>query len=177
MTRPTRHGSGLTAVRVLYGLTLGAYMGALIWVAVRAPATVASRFGTDGQPDGWTSRGSFVITYALTGVLFLVLFPLFGGLAARMPADFVNVRNKEYWLAPKHRAAFAARLREDLMVIGCLTAWLVMMAMLVSVQATIAGTGLPVWITGVLAGYAVVIIGYVAWMAFGRYRVPAASAS
>lgn len=164
--------SRLDMPRVLYGLTLGAYLGSLIWVGTRAPARVASHFGAGGLPDAWLSRGQFVTVFAVLGGLFLLVVPVIGLFAGRLPASVVNVPNRDYWLAPQNRPDLAERVLADVLVISCLTAWLVLLGMLGAVQATIQDTGMPGWMTRVLIGYLVLVAGYVGFMLTIRYRPP-----
>lgn len=66
--------------------------------------TMITRLGTGAKASGWSSKSSFTWNYALA----------FGGLSAvflglmwwipKLPDRFINLPNKEHWLAPERRA-------------------------------------------------------------------------
>jgi uncharacterized membrane protein len=90
---------------------------ALVWILLaaavaqcayyypRLPDPVASHFGWDGRPDGWTSRAVFFIAYL--GVLALSLGLLYGvaRLIRSLPDGLINIPHREHWLSPVRREA------------------------------------------------------------------------
>lgn len=69
------------------------------------PATVASHFDAHGNVNGWQSKTVF---YGfLVGTILLMAFIGFAlpRLMNRIPIQFVNLPNKNYWLAPERREA------------------------------------------------------------------------
>jgi serine/threonine protein kinase len=83
------------------------------------PATVASHFGMNGHADGFMSKNSYL--------MFICAFPLVLGLflqattrlALRLPSRFVNIPNREIWLAPARRAQLTAILRSWFAALSC----------------------------------------------------------
>lgn len=85
---------------------------ALVWVlfatyvwqtAGRLPERVATHFGVNGVPNGWETHTGYIQFTLLFGTLVpafvlgtFVLIRLGGGWG-------LNIRNKEYWLAPERR--------------------------------------------------------------------------
>ncbi len=67
------------------------------------PERVASHFGASGQPDGWSTKQSFLGIYLFTVGLVAVLFlgVQFG--MSRIPTTLINLPNKDYWLSPERR--------------------------------------------------------------------------
>ncbi len=71
------------------------------------PDTVASHFDTFGRPDGWLNKSSYLIgsLIAAGSCMFVILG--FSFAIHRLPDSiidrFVNIPNKDYWLAPEHR--------------------------------------------------------------------------
>jgi hypothetical protein len=67
------------------------------------PSQVAQHFNLQGQPDSWCSRAQYV---ALMTTLWIVLpgFMLVVAMSIYyVPARFVSLPHKEYWLAPKRK--------------------------------------------------------------------------
>jgi hypothetical protein len=88
---------------------------ARLWPAL--PPVMATHFGPGGQPDGYMSRGSFLLFTLLVegGATLLVLSsPLW---MRRMPPSLINMPNRAYWLAEPRRAQTLRRL-------GTWMAWL-----------------------------------------------------
>ncbi len=67
------------------------------------PDRVASHFGASGQPDAWSSKGSFVMTCLVVVAFIAVLFPGIGLIVRKMPAGMINLLNKDYWLSPERK--------------------------------------------------------------------------
>ena len=81
---------------------------ALVSLAI-LPERVAIHFGWGGIPDNWgpnTVNTLFLI--GLQTVLFLALY-FSPRMAVIIPAKFVNLPHKEFWLAPENRDRFQAK--------------------------------------------------------------------
>ncbi len=95
-------------------LALGA--GFVGWSSSALPELVASHFAVGGAANGFMPRGQYV-TFMLVLVLTVPSLIFFvGRLASRLPVQFVNLPNKQYWLAPERRA-------DTLTSLGNLGAW------------------------------------------------------
>jgi len=67
------------------------------------PPRVASHFDLAGQPNGWMTRDELVAFIAGMGILLpLLIVGMMAG-AGRIPVSFVNLPNRDYWLAPERR--------------------------------------------------------------------------
>jgi uncharacterized membrane protein len=62
------------------------------------PSTIASHYGPNGHPDGWSGRTEFFVLFWL--VLAVVVGSLLGSavLMKHIPARYLNLPHKEYWL-------------------------------------------------------------------------------
>jgi hypothetical protein len=98
-----------------------AALGALI-LAVRQhadlPARVATHFGADGQPNGWMARDSHTTTQIAITLFVAGLFAALPLALPRVPDRFINLPHRDYWLAPKRRAASLAWLASMLYCLG-----------------------------------------------------------
>ena len=75
------------------------------WTSGGLPAIVASHFVASGAANGVMPRGPFVASMLALVVLVPALLYSIGWLSARIPTRFVNLPNKQYWLAPERRDA------------------------------------------------------------------------
>ncbi len=109
--------------RIAYVLFALLYLGSLVCVALSAPwlpERVATHFGFEGAADGWMTRTCYL---AFVTVLPLLLALFFAGIAALikvLPVRFVNIPNRDYWLAPERRVATAVLARHWLAGLLCL---------------------------------------------------------
>lgn len=103
------------------------------------PGMVASHFNAQGEPNGRQTITQFFTTYTTIIVLEVVLF--FGApLALRyVPAEYVNLPHREYWLAPKRRAQTLADLNRRFNWLGVATVSLVLVVMQWVLSANLSG--------------------------------------
>ena len=152
----------------LYGVTLGAYVGALLWMSSRAPLVLVSTLGALGPG---TSRSAFVSFFAVAGAFCLIVLPVLSSYPGLVLRWWIRGSRRARWSAAENREEFARRLRRDLFVLGSLAALFLLCAMLASVQATVAGGAIPSWF-GVSALVALAaILGYGLFTA-AQYRTP-----
>jgi len=84
------------------------------------PALVATHFDLGGNPDRWMDRAWNSVAYAALGIgMPLVIYGGFS-LASVLPAQFVNLPRREYWLAPERRAETLGELRRQSLWFGSL---------------------------------------------------------
>jgi hypothetical protein len=99
------------------------------------PPVVASHFISGGTANGFMPRG----TYLRFFTALLVGLPLFiavvSSVTSVLPARFINLPNREYWLAPERQADTLSYLRNQgirfgiiLTVFLCFVHWLVVQA-------------------------------------------------
>jgi len=88
--------------KVLVLLALVAVIFVLMTID-RLPAVVATHFGTDNRPNGWMTRGGYLLfTLAFgAGVSALVIF--FVGVLPRIKPQWTNIPHRDYWLTPERR--------------------------------------------------------------------------
>jgi uncharacterized membrane protein len=97
-------------VHAVFFAFLAAAAAFVWWTSASLPEAVASHFGAGGAANGFMPRASFVaFTLALVVVVPALLHSL-GWLSARIPVRFVNLPNRNYWLAPERRDATLAAL-------------------------------------------------------------------
>ena len=102
------------------------------------PERVAIHFGWGGMPDNWaSSSANTLFLIGLQTALFLTLF-FSPRLAVIIPARFVNLPHKEFWLAPENRARFQAKFTAFMHRFGTILFVFLFVAGLLSIQANLS---------------------------------------
>jgi uncharacterized membrane protein len=67
------------------------------------PDRMAVHFNSEGTPDGWSDKDSFIVGW-LALFLFLNIWPpLVKYIIVKTPAKWINTPRKDYWLADDRR--------------------------------------------------------------------------
>jgi serine/threonine-protein kinase len=151
-----------------------------LWVAHlilylhQLPEPLATHFNGAGRPNGWMNQRTFALfQLGLLGFIAFV-FGVAGAAARVMPARFVNLPNRDYWLTEENRPQAMARLSRHLGWLFCgIVVFLGVTNHLVFVAN--ASVGGP-WLDGPRLGVvlAIGVACLVAWMVQLRrlFRVP-----
>jgi uncharacterized membrane protein len=105
---------------IVLGLLCAGY---LIFIAASAsllPERMAVHFGADGEANGWMSRSADLILLGGLGVGMPLLFVALSLLTGLIPARFVNIPHREYWLSPERRAQTRAYISRQMIWMSCL---------------------------------------------------------
>lgn len=99
----------MRGTRILLLSVLGVGLAHLAIEGAQLPPVVASHFGVGGAPDAFLPRGVFLAVFA--GAFALIAAVGFGAtwLVEHLPAERVNLPNRDYWLTPDRRAFAASR--------------------------------------------------------------------
>lgn len=99
------------------------------------PPAVASHFVAGGAANGFMPRAAYLRFTIAFLVGLPLLIALLTSLTSLLPARFVNLPNRKYWLAPERRADTLAYLRKHgarfgvmLAIFLCFVHWLVVQA-------------------------------------------------
>ncbi len=151
--------------RALLLLPFAVAGGWLAWRWRELPPEIASSFDFAGNARDLTSRGTFAVLMlsVLAGVALL-----FGGLATWMPhasARWINLPDKDYWLAPERRSTTLARVALFLDVVGVAMGVFLGVLFIAVLEHARAGGGLlaPWWIAALVV-YVVFTIVALVWL-------------
>ncbi len=118
-----------------------AYLANLILALVAyvlLPAQVAIHFAWRGAADGWTSRlASTLLVMGLDTLTFLSLW-LSPAALRRLPAKWINLPHRAYWLSPVQREPTIARLSERLWAFGAALFLFLLVVGLLTLEANLA---------------------------------------
>jgi len=68
------------------------------------PSVVASHFNGRGAANGWETKQAFFQVLIIVSVIMVVIGFAIPKLISFLPAQLINVPNKNYWLAPERAA-------------------------------------------------------------------------
>ena len=101
------------------------------------PQRMASHFDLSGLPNGWMTKPLFFELYAVGVAIGIVVVFAPALTIGRLPASLINLPNKEYWLAPEHRAETNAFLQRSFAWFGCALLALEVVALDLAMQANL----------------------------------------
>lgn len=138
---------------------------------------VASHFNGEGEPNGEQTLFQFFGTYAVIVVMSAGLFLGVPLLMGRLPAEYFNLPNGKYWLAPERRAKTLAHLNDRFNWLGVATLSFVLVVMQAVLTANLSQNpvlpGYAVWLP--LAAYGAFLMWWIVRL-FGTFaRIPEGS--
>ena len=139
-------------------LFLLAWQGFDSWPAL--PDTLSTKFDLSGHAQGVSTKQNFYLTWYLVIALMNAMIFLIRSITLRSPARFINIPNREYWLAtPERRLLCSYRMTTLTMLMFALVN--VMLALLFQsvVEFNLTGhTAIPVWLPTVAVPVIVLVI-------------------
>lgn len=91
------------------------------YYAPHLPPRLASHFGFSGAPDGWMSRGAFLLAMIGVALLMLALFVVSSRVTVWSRDEWINLPHKAFWLAPERRAQTMERIERHTLRMGVAT--------------------------------------------------------
>lgn len=85
--------------RAIGFILVGIYISQLIFYYPGLPEYVASNFDGSGNPQAWMSKTMFYFVGISVLILPFLVFLFLPKLLANTPAKYLNIPNKDYWLA------------------------------------------------------------------------------
>lgn len=127
------------------------------------PPVVASHFIAGGAANGFMSRDAY-LRFTLTLLVGLPLLIAFlSSITTILPASFINLPNREYWLAPERQADTLSYIRNQGFRLGVILAIFVSFVHWLVLQANVHSPPLfpePVFFVGM----AVFLIAVITWL-------------
>ncbi len=139
------------------------------------PETVASHFGPGGEADGWSSKGDFMLIYAITFFAIAAIFLGITWFLPKIPPSLVNLPNKDYWLADERKNATYALLANYVLWFTNATLAFIMVVMNMTIRANIYRTnelGDSFWLLLILYLLFTAVWCVYLFRSFGKPRTP-----
>ena len=121
--------------KLIYGLLAAVGLIYFSLLYPQLPDPIASHFNASGAATAWMPKSGFftlfaVVTLAAGVPVFLVPMSM-----AKLPNDKINLRNKEYWLAPERRIETMQYLGTQMGWFGCALLALLLSGLYIAVAA------------------------------------------
>lgn len=138
----------------------------------KLPDPVPSNFDETGHVNGEMSLFGFYCLMILLHVVMLVLFPVLGAFLKVIPNSFINLPNKDYWLASERRDSTLLFNSTYLVAIGWQTSWLLIFIFHLTCVVAVGdrATIMPEF-NYVIVGYLAAIFGGVIYLYY-KFRRP-----
>jgi hypothetical protein len=153
------------------------YLGFVAYVGATAellPERAATHFGVNGRADGWMGRAEYTTFISLLGLGLPAFTAVMGLLTRFLPAQFVNIPHRDYWLAPERRPETSAYLLRQCLWLACLlvgfVGWMHYLTIVANRSTPVGMPSQMLW-----GGLAVFLAGLGVWIALmvAHFRKPA----
>jgi uncharacterized membrane protein len=104
---------------VLAALCLG-FLVYLVCSASLLPERVAIHFGASGQPNDWMSRSTHLLFMGALSVGLPLVFAVLALVIRLVPARFITLPHREYWLSPERQSQTCTYISHQLLWLACL---------------------------------------------------------
>jgi uncharacterized membrane protein len=124
--------------RLLFALALLIALLEVFYFYPLMPEKMAVHFNASGIADGWGFKQGFFTAF---GIVFILLTVLFGGISLLirlLPDAWINLPNKDYWLAPERKKQTHDRITSQMLFIGAVTMLLLDSVMFLSLSANLS---------------------------------------
>jgi len=148
---------------------------ALIELACYYPligATAASHFDIGGEPNAHQTKAAFFASWILAVVLPGVVALGIPSVLGHVPVEFINLPNKQYWLAPQRRAQTLHDFAQHFAWFGVGSLGLVIVVMNLVMHANLsASQSINQHCFGVLFALYLVFVGWWLVRTFAMFRM------
>lgn len=140
--------------------------GQLLHYYPKLPETIVVHFGSSGQANGWSGKAGFFTIYGAIEAAIVLAGILLALFAERMPATFLNMPNRDYWLSPERR-------EESLAFFWTQTIWIEAMALafLIAVAEFVFRANLAAGAPTLTRDFVVVLVVFVAAVLWQSFRI------
>jgi uncharacterized membrane protein len=138
------------------------------------PDVVASHFNGRGVANGWQTKSAFFGVFVGISVLAVVIGFGIPRIIAVVPAQLINLPNKQYWLAPEHLAETMEFMNAYFAWFGCAIFLIMILTFDYAIQSNLHPENRPdparMWY--ILAGFLTFTVVWIIRMLTRFLRVP-----
>ncbi len=84
------------------------------------PDPVATHFGGDNMPNDYMSRSAVIAIFGALGIALPLFLILVAATIRFLPAQFVNIPHREYWLAAERKSETMMFIAQHILWLSCL---------------------------------------------------------
>jgi uncharacterized membrane protein len=128
---------GLSRAAILLFLLLAVVQ--FLYFTPLLPDQVATHFDATGQPDDWSSKQMFMAGNLIFAGGMAAMFLGLTSLVKKLPDEWINMPNKDYWLAPERRDQTLASLQSQMEWLSAITVALLVGIAQITIDANLAG--------------------------------------
>ncbi len=140
-------------------------IGQSLYYWPRLPDQVASHFGVNGKPDGFSSKTTYTWSMLAVNIGVAALLVFIARALKYLPQSMINLPNKDYWLHPNRRASSLLSVELNLLGIAASTICLFIAIAYLMFDANTSDDGMPTRQLGVvIAGYVILTSGHAIWL-------------
>lgn len=139
----------------------------------RLPAMVASHFDAAGAPNSFAPKGAFLELYVFVLLMLAVISLVVPRLMLVLPPEYVNLPNRDYWLAPQRRESTVTFFCDRFTIFGAGTLALIVAFFQMAIKANLVQQPFPSTLAFVALGaYFVFAFVWLATILLRFSRVP-----
>jgi len=101
--------------KILWMLSVVVMIAQLLIFWPDLPNRMASHFDMSGNPNGWSSKSTFLILWIFLIIIINIWMPLTGIIIKKCPRWMINVPNKEYWFGSEQNIARLLEIMDNTM--------------------------------------------------------------
>jgi uncharacterized membrane protein len=109
----------------------------------RLPAMVASHFDAAGTPNAFAPKSMFLELYVVVLLVLAVISLVLPRVVLTVPPEYINLPNKDYWLAPARREATVEFFCDRFTVFGAGTLALIVAFFQMAITANLTQQPFP----------------------------------
>jgi uncharacterized membrane protein len=121
---------------ILISVIAGAVLQ-IIYYYPLLPQTVASHFDISGNPNGCSSKRQLIGIYGVIILVMLFSFRVLPSFFKNIPVSFINLPNKDYWLAPERKEETFRVIVEKMLSLGNATTFFLLITFQLAFEANL----------------------------------------
>ncbi|WP_181273098.1 DUF1648 domain-containing protein [Brevibacterium oceani] len=169
-SQPRRNSPGEVAALVFAVGSMLVLTGAAVWFWIVAPEPVPSHLDAAGRADDWSSKAGTLGILLPLGLGISMVFSI-RWIWERVPAAFLNIPHRDYWLEAGNRDYHFDCLMEFMRITAGLVA-LLFASVLVIIMHEARSSMMPEWMTFVPTAVFLIATGFAVWRLLHRLRPP-----
>ena len=148
--------------RAICFVLIGIYISQIVFYYPNLPEYISSNFDGSGNPQAWTSKRSFFLISFIIMLIPTFMFLFMPKLMSKFPDRFLNIPNRDYWLANERRDQTFEKIAKyfEWLLVGVITFSIIVTQMVINANIG-ADKKLSNYFLVALIGFLIYIIAFV----------------